>query len=340
MLMEHAERIGLSDLLAVNFLWKGEEMKEEYTKEEYTARTLQLRQSLPLDMKIKFSERRIKEWYNAHSGQVYVSFSGGKDSTVLLDLVRSLYPDVPAVFADTGLEYPEIREFVRTIDNVVWVKPKMSFRDVIRLYGLPMISKNVAYYIEQVRSLRERGKTDTATYNLRMTGIKKDGTKASSHSVIPKKWKPLLESDIRVSAKCCDVMKKEPIKRYAKETGRVSIQGIMASEGASRSKTYQLHGCNAFNLKEPQSRPIIFWTEDDIWEYINTKNTPYSCIYDMGEKRTGCVFCMFGCHLEKGENRFQRMAKSHPKLWRYCMEKLELKKALDFIGVDAGEVAS
>ena len=87
-------------------------------------------QALPLEVKILKSQQRIREWVE-HFGidGVYISFSGGKDSTVLLDLVRSVYSEVPAVFSDTGLEFPEIRDFVRSIDNVTWVKPKLTFSE-------------------------------------------------------------------------------------------------------------------------------------------------------------------------------------------------------------------
>jgi len=80
-------------------------------------------QSWSLERKIQVTQTRIIDWYQTWDGAVYVSFSGGKDSTVLLDLVRRIYPDVPAVFCDTGLEYPEIRDFVKTKDNVEWIKP-------------------------------------------------------------------------------------------------------------------------------------------------------------------------------------------------------------------------
>ena len=76
-------------------------------------------QGLPLEVKIEKSKLRIREWYENFDGNVHVSFSGGKDSTVLLHLVRSLYPEVPGVFSDTGLEFPEIRAFVKTVENVV-----------------------------------------------------------------------------------------------------------------------------------------------------------------------------------------------------------------------------
>ena len=100
---------------------------------------LKQKQSLPLTQKIRLSEKRIEQWYNHWHGQVYVAFSGGKDSTVLLHLVRSMYPNVPAVFSDTGLEYPEIREFVKSINKVIWIKPQKTFKEVIEKYGYPVI---------------------------------------------------------------------------------------------------------------------------------------------------------------------------------------------------------
>ena len=110
-------------------------------------------QGLPLEVKIEKTKLRIREWYEHWDGEVYVSFSGGKDSTVLLHIVRELYPDVKAVFVDTGLEYPEIREFVKSIENVDWLKPKMTFKEVIEKYGYPVISKDVARNVGDVQKL-------------------------------------------------------------------------------------------------------------------------------------------------------------------------------------------
>jgi len=121
-----------------------------------TAEDLAIKQALPLDVKVMLTQKRIREWVNEYGVEgVCVSFSGGKDSTVLLHLVRELYPDVKAVFSNTGLEYPEIQRFVKSFDNVDIVTPKMRFDEVISTYGYPLISKEVAeaiYYARRIRS--------------------------------------------------------------------------------------------------------------------------------------------------------------------------------------------
>lgn len=284
---------------------------------------LQQKQSLPLDIKIEMTKARIRQWYEGWLGEVYVSFSGGKDSTVLLHLVRSLYPDVPAVYVDTGLEYPEIRDFVKQTENVKWLKPQMNFKKVIEHYGYPVVSKEQSQYIQQYRNAKSE-----KTKNTRLYGDKNGGFKISE------KWKYLLDAPFKISDQCCNVMKKNPIKKFEKETGLKPYIGTMASESIRRKTNYLKFGCNAFDAKCPTSRPLSFWTDDDIWAYMKQFNVHYSKIYDMGYDRTGCMFCMFGVHLEKGENRFQRMAVTHPKQYDYCINKLGCGKVLDYIGVD------
>lgn len=109
-------------------------------------------QHLPLSAKILLTKQRIREWYNYFCGDVCVSFSGGKDSTVLAHLVHQEYPDVPLVFANTGLEYPEIQAFARRM-GAEFVRPKMSFSEVISRYGYPIISKEVAEAIHFARRI-------------------------------------------------------------------------------------------------------------------------------------------------------------------------------------------
>lgn len=123
------------------------------TKEERKIKEYQLKQlqALPLEIKIAKTKQRIREFYNELGGKVYISFSGGKDSTVLLDLVRQEFPNVIAVYCDTGLEYPELKEFVKKQNNIEIIKPKKSFLQVIKEFGFPIISKDVSTILEYAK---------------------------------------------------------------------------------------------------------------------------------------------------------------------------------------------
>jgi len=150
---------------------------------KHTLEELQQWQSLPLSIKIRMTEERIRDWVREYGEDgVYVSFSGGKDSTVLLDIVRKLYPNVKAVFVDTGLEYPEIREFVRGFDNVDWLKPKMTFKQVIKKYGYPFISKEVSDCVYGARKyLTSLARREESLQTDRQTDRQTDSTESQLH---------------------------------------------------------------------------------------------------------------------------------------------------------------
>lgn len=304
---------------------------------------LKQKQSLPLEGKVILAQERIREWYEYCEGQVYVSFSGGKDSTVLLHLVRSIYPEVPGVFVDTGLEYPEIREFVKTIPNVIIVRPSMNFKQVIETYGYPVVSKDVARKINYAR----KGSSWATNCIL---GVNNDGSPSSWKSTHYKPWAFLKDAPFKISEHCCNVMKKRPIKKWQKENGGYPYIGTMACESALRRSNWLKTGCNAYEGENKHSMPLSFWMEEDVLAYIRENNLPIAKVYGeivedenghlktTGVQRTGCMFCMFGAHLEKSPNRFQRMKKTHPKQYEYCMKStdeggLGLGEVLDYIGV-------
>lgn len=303
----------------------------------HTTEELAEMQALPMLDKLDLTKERIKDWLDAYDSNVYIAFSGGKDSTVLLNIARRVYWNIPAVYCDTGLEYPEIREFVKSFEDVTWLKPEKNFRRVIEEYGYPVASKETAKRLYEVRNYHL-----SEAYRNKLLG---KGRKA-----IPQKWRSLIDAPFAVSSKCCEVMKKQPFRKYEKETGRTGMVATMACEGSLRLNSWLTHGCNAFSMTRPMSRPMSFWTEQDVLEYLRTFEVPYCPIYGdieetedgrlhmTGCQRTGCMFCMFGVHLEEEPNRFQKMQKTHPIQYAYCMKAEEqgglgLDKVLSYINV-------
>lgn len=305
------------------------------TKFKHTSAELKRLQSLSLEEKITLSKLRITEWYEHWQGKVSISYSGGKDSTVLLSLVRELYPEVPAVYVDTRLDFPEVRAHVKATDNVIVLKPSMNFREVIDKYGFCFSSKEVAQAIEQARA----GSAKVLQY---FAGKNGDGTENLIHYRNFNRWKFLIDIPVKISAKCCTVMKEKPLDKFQKETGLKPYVGLLATDSLRRRYAWFQTGCNAFN--SGRSKPLSFWTEQDILRYIVYNDIKIPSAYGeivadkkgrfmtTKEKRTGCIFCPIGSHIEK-PNKFQRLRESHPNLYRYCMKKLELYTFLSAVGV-------
>lgn len=284
---------------------------------------------MPLAEKVRRTETLIREWVDEYGlDGVYVSFSGGKDSTVLLDIARNLYPEIPAVFIDTGLEYPEIREFVRSYDNVDWLKPKMTFPQVIKKYGYPFISKEVSECVKGARVYLKDGTKYKYFYD------KLTATGRYAHSKYnQKKWEFLLDAPFDIANTCCRVMKKNPAHSYARKTGRKPITGQQASESVLRLQKWLQYGCNGFDMKEPVSNPMSFWNDQDVLRYTHKNKLKLASVYGeiheqngtfytTGCKRTGCMFCGFGCHIETAENsRFRKLKETHPAAYDYMMRE-------------------
>lgn len=317
-------------------------------------------QSWSLDRKIQVSQTRLLEWYCRHDNQCYISFSGGKDSTVLAYLAAQICMmqkcKLILWFSDTGLEFPELKSHVKNYGD--WLTDKfpgleietvidhptdrkgnrLTFRDVILTEGYPVIGKLISRRIKDVKKMGQD------CYAARCF----DGRETRMYDF--RRWAYVIDAPFKVSERCCDIMKKLPSKRYARKTGRVPIIGTMACESRLRRDEWKRHGCNAFDNKEPASRPISFWTEQDVLEFLVRYEVPYASVYGeilqdakgkwytTGYPRTGCMFCGFGAHLEKEPNRFQRLKQTHPKVWEYCMKPvseggLGMKEVLEYIHV-------
>lgn len=362
---------------------------------KHTMQELYQWQALPLNIKILMTAERIRSWVNEFGEDgVYLSFSGGKDSTVLGHIIREVcgYKNIPFVFVDVPTQYPELKEFARTFDNLVILKPKISFAEVCEKYGFPLFGKEIANCIDGARRyvkwLDSKNNSNTistdrqtipyACYMADLMGIDRRVNKSNADyqslqmGVIPsgskrrldrlnrvlldnngeksqfnmEKYKFTLDAPFNISDKCCDYLKKAPSLEYEKMTKRKPILATMATESKVRTQKWLQEGCNAFDCKRPHSKPMSFWTEQDVLLYIKENNLPICSVYGdvvvdysaMGQcenqmsfadfgildkerpllkttgcQRTGCVLCGFGCHLEKEPNRFQMLKETHPK---------------------------
>lgn len=326
-------------------------------------------QGWSLERKIQVTQTRILEWFQKWDGQVYVSFSGGKDSTVLADLTARVCvvtgDKLVLWYSNTGLEYPEVVKHVKSFAD--WLREKypieveliidqpkdkktgkrITFKEVIQKYGYPVVSKEVSQAIEYARINIAEGKNTVWLQQLRGEFITKNGLKSFYNK---EKWKYLLEAPFKISSKCCTELKKKPAKRFEKESGRKPIIGTMAEESRLRLTAWKLNGCNAFDSSRPSSQPLSFWKEQDVLQYIVQNDLPIPTVYgeilqdDKGKyyttgcSRTGCMWCAFGAHLEQEPNRFQRLKGTHPKIWNYCMKPvseggLGMREVLEFIGI-------
>lgn len=233
---------------------------------------------------------------------------------------------------------------------MVWLKPEMNFKKVIETYGYPIISKEISGLVE-VAKHKPNGKV-AQLFDPNSERVKEKTLKyGKSWGNAYVKWGNLLDAPFKVSNKCCNISKKAPAKRYEKETGNHPFIGTMACESKIRKNGWLQTGCNIFDSDRPKSMPLSFWTEQDILHYIKEFDLKYAPIYGeiklnkdgkyytTGLQRSGCVYCGFGCHLEKEPNRFQKLKKTHPKIWNYCMKDLEngglgMKNVLEYIGVE------
>lgn len=309
---------------------------------------LKLLQALPLELKVEKTKARIRDFVNYYGTDgVCVSFSGGKDSTVLLHLVRECYPNVKAVFSDTGLEYPEIRNFVKTIENVDWVKPELTFREIVLKHGYPVFGKEISETIWYARKIvgGVLSKAETARTPKSTDFSRRELQKRGDKSIFNKeKYLPACRDlPFVISGACCRIMKKSPMAKYQHKTGKFPFIGTTTEESRLREKGWLRTGCNSFDTKKPMSKPLSFWLEQDILRYIKENNIPIASVYGeitndtidgqmqmencgklrcSGCQRTGCMYCAFGAgneHKKNGKSRYELLAETHPKVYDYVL---------------------
>lgn len=277
-----------------------------------TLQELRQRQAWTLHQKVDHTLGVIDQFVSRMDGKVYLAFSGGKDSTVLMHLCEMIKPDIQCVFVNTGCESPSILQFVRKKKeeghNIITIRPKMTPRDVWAKYGFPLVGKETAERIHAIRTNPDSVKSKKALGDI----------DPDSMFVLSRKWKYLLVTKYETSSLCCRVLKKGPSHRFARESGLAPIVGTMASESLLREKTYiRRGGCNVFN-NNALSLPLSIWNDADIWNFIHERNIEIADIYSNGASRTGCVACGFGCQF-KDDTRLELLHRLYPKYYNMVM---------------------
>lgn len=290
--------------------------------------TLKIRQNLDLETKLFFTKNSIQSFIDTlGEDKIYIAYSGGKDSTVLAHISKSMGYDIPLVFVNTRNEFKSIIDQINYMKNngynVIQLLPKLTPKQVIEEYGYPVISKPVSNTIYYARKNIKEGKN---TLRVRQIMGLENGSKFNKG-----KWKFLLDSNIKISDKCCNELKKKPLKSFEKETKKRPIIGTMACESMTREQAYLKHGCNKLTEGKEQCTPLGFWTEKDIYEYIEKYNVKIADIYKT-ESRTGCVACAFGMEFDK--YRFKRLKEIEPKKYNYVINTLGYNKVCDILGYE------
>lgn len=277
-----------------------------------TVEELHSRQQWTLAQKIDHSLGVIDQFIARMDGKVYLSFSGGKDSTVLLHLCEIIKPDIKCVFVNTGCESVDVVRFVekmKAAHNIEVIRPKLTPRQVWAKYGFPLVSKDQAFKIDLVRK-----NPNSASAQKFM--------RDSNKFTISKCFRYLCDTEkckYHTSAVCCNKLKKDPCKRYEHESGLRPIVATMASESMLRETDYLRVGqCNKFDQGHEKSKPLSIWMEKDIWQFIRENNIEIAEIYAKGVDRTGCVGCGFGAQM-KDDRRLETFYRLYPKYYNMVL---------------------
>lgn len=256
----------------------------------------------------------------------YVSFSGGKDSTVMHHLIDMARPgnEIPRVYADTGIEYNAVREFVQSLaekDNrFVIIKPSVPIKQMLESEGYPFKSKWHSRIVERFQQVGFD--SPMVRIYLGMEGAASGAMIPGDHSC-PKILRYQFEGDglpFKVSQNCCSRMKKEPMKKWQKEHGnRVPIIGLMRSEGGQRDKAQCLaFRDNKLTAFQPLAPLTKEWEDWFIEEYDIELCKLYYPPYNFN--RTGCKGCPFALEIQEEldtlDKYFPNERKQCERIWK------------------------
>jgi 3'-phosphoadenosine 5'-phosphosulfate sulfotransferase (PAPS reductase)/FAD synthetase len=290
----------------------------------YTHDQLVELQQMSLDDKIGWSHAVIEKTL-PQLERPAVAFSAGKDSTVLLHLLRQYRPEIITIYGNTTIEFPECVKFARRLKdewhlNYYEARPDVSFWWIVQEYGWPLLGKN--YGVSGVAHKSSRAKF--------FKELAENGELTGTYAI---------QAEVPISSACCTFLKERPSARLQKTLGVDGVYlGILASESRRRMFNFLEYGEWYYAKSQQMNKchPLAIWTDDDIWAYIRRFEVPYAQIYDLGyqnergefirHKRNGCMFC--GMDIAFPDNHLSIMRRTHPKAWQVLMFKKGLGKVL------------
>lgn len=342
----------------------------------------QVKMQMPYDFKIKYATIRAREFAaecDKRDLNYHVSV-GGLDSITLLLFLRSIHIDAPGISVSyledvsiqrihrqLGVEClkPLVRDTKEDGTPIYWTKDA-----VIREFGFPVLSKEIASKIETLQNPTEKNKTVRHAIITGETGAY-GGNQKHSRMKMSQKWlnkfggadaegreQGYAAAPFKVSAKCCYYLKERPCDLWAKEHNSVPYLGLMASEGGRRAKSLKINGCNYFGESTTRSAPFAIFQRQDILQLALDLKVPVPEIYGTIERkedgtlyttkaqRTGCSMCGFGIHMEQRPNRFDLLRERNPREYERLMSHMAQEsdgtwygwsRVLDYIGISMEE---
>lgn len=317
-----------------------------------------VKQKQPYEFKVRYAERRAWEFYEecGRRGLNCHTSVGGLDSITLHIFLQSIGIKVPAISC-SSLEDKSIQAIHKQL-GVESVRPLRNKAEVIREFGFPVLSKEIAAKIELIQHPSEKNKTVRHAIITGETG-EYGGNRTGTRMQLPGKWlrkfggadeegaaRGYAAAPFLVSAKCCYYLKEKPCDDWAKAHNSVPYLGLMASEGGRREKALMMHGCNYFGETTIRSAPFAIFDRQDILRLALELEVPVPEIYGRivrepsgllrttKAQRTGCSMCGFGIHLDKRPHTFDLLYDRNPKEWDFWMNKVGWGEVLDYIGVE------
>lgn len=317
-----------------------------------------VKQKQPYEFKRRYAEMRAWEFYEecGKRGLNVHTSVGGLDSITLHVFLQTIGIKVPAVSV-SGLEDRSIQQVHKQL-GVITLKPYRSKVSVIREFGFPVLSKEIAGKISLLQHPSEKNATVRHAIITGETG-EYGGNRTGTRMQLPQKWLERFggadpegaalgyrAAPFKVSDRCCYYLKEKPSDDWAKAHNSVPYLGLMASEGGRREKALMMHGCNYFGESTIRSCPFAIFDRQDVLRLALELDVPVPAIYGRivrepsgalrttGAQRTGCSMCGFGIHLDKRPHTFDLLYERNPQEWDFWLNKVGWGEVLDYIGVE------